>query len=167
MGTPSGIPEQPVLIVGPCSAEVSVLCGSMRAEGWTLLIADDQDRASWLASIQRVALILIAGGSKAHEVADVIRPVSNAPLVVLGAPTPQSVISLVEAGVDAVIDPRAGDADVLARLGALLRRMDRALLQASASCEPANWPSTFSPERSRSTEWLCHSHPPNMPYWPF
>lgn len=126
MGTPSGIPEQPVLIIGPCSAEVTALCGSMRAAGWTLLIAEDQDRASWLASIQRVALILIAGSPKAHEVADVIRPVSNAPLIVLGAPTPQSVISLVEAGVDAVIDPRAGVDDVLARLGALLRRVDRA-----------------------------------------
>ncbi len=81
---------------------------------------------SWLASIQRIALILIAGGPDAHKVAEVIRPVSNAPLVVLGAPTPRSVISLVEAGVDAVIDPHAGDDDVLARLGALLRRVDRA-----------------------------------------
>jgi DNA-binding winged helix-turn-helix (wHTH) protein len=36
------------------------------------------------------------------------------------------VISLVEAGVDAVIDPRAGDDDVLALLGALLRRVDSA-----------------------------------------
>jgi two-component system KDP operon response regulator KdpE len=125
MGTPSGIPEQPVLIVGPCNTEVTALCGSMRAAGWTLLIAEDRDRASWLASIQKVALILIAGDPDAHEVAHVIRPVSNAPLVVLGAPTPQSVISLVEAGVDAVIDPRAGDDDVLARLGALLRRVDR------------------------------------------
>src|ERR1700728_4450819 len=126
MGTPSGIPEQPVLIVGPCNSEVTALCSSMRAAGWTLLIAEDRDRASWLASIQKVALILIAGDPDAHEVAHVIRPVSNAPLVVLGAPTPQSVISLVEAGVDVVIDPRAGDDDVLARIGALLRRVDRA-----------------------------------------
>jgi two-component system KDP operon response regulator KdpE len=126
MGIPSGIPEQPALIIGPCSAEITALCGSMGAEGWTLLIAEDLDRASWLASIQRIALILVAGGPNAHKVAEVIRPVSNAPLVVLGAPTPQSVISLVEAGVDAVIDPRAGDDDVRARLGALLRRVDRA-----------------------------------------
>jgi two-component system KDP operon response regulator KdpE len=125
MGTLSDIPTQPVLIVGPCNTEVTALCSSMRAAEWTLLIAEDRDRASWLASIQKVALILIAGDPDAHEVANVIRPVSNAPLVVLGAPTPQSVISLVEAGVDAVIDPRAGDDDVLARLGALLRRVDR------------------------------------------
>jgi two-component system KDP operon response regulator KdpE len=98
----------------------------MRAEGWTLLIAEDEDRASWLASIQKIALILIAGGPNAHKLAEIIRPVSNAPLVVLGAPTPQSVISLVEAGVDAVIDARNGDDEVLARLGALLRRVDSA-----------------------------------------
>jgi two-component system KDP operon response regulator KdpE len=98
----------------------------MRAEGWTLLIAEDEDRASWLASIQKIALILIAGGPNAHTLAEKIRPVSNAPLVVLGAPTPQSVISLVEAGVDAVIDARNGDDEVLARLGALLRRVDSA-----------------------------------------
>jgi two-component system KDP operon response regulator KdpE len=98
----------------------------MRAEGWTLLIAEDEDRASWLASIQKIALILIAGGPNAHKLAEIIRPVSNAPLVVLGAPTPQSVISLVEAGVDAVIDARNGDDEVLARLGALLRRVDGA-----------------------------------------
>ena len=100
IGTPSGVPEQPVLIVGPCTTEITELCRSMRAVGWTLLTAEDRDRASWLASIQKVALILIAGDPDAHEVAHVIRPVSNAPLVVLGAPTPQSVISLVEAGVD-------------------------------------------------------------------
>jgi DNA-binding response OmpR family regulator len=98
----------------------------MRALGWTLLIAEDVGRASWLASIQRIALILIAGGPDDNEVAVAIRPVSNAPLVVLGDPGPQSVISLVEAGVDAVLDPRAGDEDVLARLGALLRRVDGA-----------------------------------------
>ena len=126
MGTPSGIPEQPVLVIGPCGDEVTELCNAMRADGWTLLIAEDVDRARWLASIQRVALILIAGGPGEREVANAIRPVSNAPLVVLGDPAPQSVISLVEAGVDAVIDPRAGDDDVRARLGALLRRMDRA-----------------------------------------
>jgi DNA-binding response OmpR family regulator len=126
MGTPSGIPVQPVLVIGPCSAEVTGLCSTMRTAGWTLLIAEDVDRARWLASIQRVALILIAGGPGEREVANAIRPVSNAPLVVLGDPAPQSVISLVEAGVDAVIDPRAGEDDVRARLGALLRRMDRA-----------------------------------------
>jgi DNA-binding response OmpR family regulator len=125
-GIPAGIPEQPVLLVGPGSADITGLCGSMRAGGWTLLIAEDMDRAVWLASIQKIALILIAGGPNEHEVADAIRPLSNAPLVVLGDPTPQSVISLVEAGVDAVIDPRAGDEDVLARLGALLRRVDGA-----------------------------------------
>jgi DNA-binding response OmpR family regulator len=125
-GIPSGVPEQPVLVIGPCDAETTTLCGSMRAAGWTLLIAEDLDRASWLASIQKIALILIDGGPNTEVVAHAIRPVSNAPVVVLGSPTPQSVISLVESGVDAVIDARAGDDDVLARLGALLRRVDRA-----------------------------------------
>jgi len=126
LGTHSGIPEQPVLVIGPCSAEITELCGAMSARGWTLLIAEDLDRASWLASIQKVALILIAGGPAEIEAANAIRPVSNAPLVVLGDPAPQSVISLLEAGVDAVIDPRAGGDEVLARVGALLRRVDRA-----------------------------------------
>ena len=124
--TTASIPERPVLVIGPAGAEVTKLCSSMRAWGWTLLMAEDVDRATWLASIQKVALMLIVGGPDEHEVADAIRPVSNAPLVVLGDPAPQSVISLVEAGVDAVIDPRAGDDDVLARLGALLRRVDGA-----------------------------------------
>jgi two-component system KDP operon response regulator KdpE len=126
MSTVVGIPEQPVLVVGPCSAEISRLCETMRAGGWTLLVAEDMDRARWLASIQKVALILIADSHSEPDAANAIRPVSNAPLVVLGDPSPRSVISLVEAGVDAVIDPRAGDDDVLARLGALLRRVDRA-----------------------------------------
>jgi DNA-binding response OmpR family regulator len=125
-GIPAGIPEQPVLVIGPWDGEVTGLCATMRTGGWTLLMAEDVDRARWLASIQKVALILIAGSAGAREVADAIRPVSNAPLVVLGDPAPQSVISLVEAGVDAVIDPGAGDDDVLARMGALLRRVDRA-----------------------------------------
>jgi len=125
-GIPAGIPEQPVLVIGSCDGEVTRLCATMRTGGWTLLMAEDVDRARWLASIQKVALILIAGSAGARDVADAIRPVSNAPLVVLGDPAPQSVISLVEAGVDAVIDPGAGDDDVLARMGALLRRVDRA-----------------------------------------
>src|SRR6202161_1765114 len=104
IGTPSGVPEQPVLIVGPCTTEITELCRSMRAVGWTLLTAEDRDRASWLASIQNVALILIDRDPDADEGARLICAVSRAPRVVLGAPTPQSVISLVEAGVDIVID---------------------------------------------------------------
>ena len=115
--TAVGIPEQPVLVIGPCSAEVGRLCETMRAGGWTLVVAEDMDRARWLASIQKVALILITGSHDEPDAADAIRPVSNAPLVVLGDPSPRSVISLVEAGVDAVIDPRAGDDDVLAPAG--------------------------------------------------
>lgn len=125
LGSP---PQQPVLVVGPPgSADVAAVGAAMGDAGWTSIAAPDADRGRWLASIQKVALVVIAGDAdEARHAVDAIRPVSSAPLVVLGDASADTVVALIAAGVDAVIDAQAGGPEVVARLAALLRRSERA-----------------------------------------
>jgi DNA-binding response OmpR family regulator len=118
--------QQPVVVVGP-PGHTDALKTAMAGAGWTCLDAGDAERGRWLASIQKVALVLVTGeGDDVRRSVDAIRPVSTAPLVVLGHPSPETVVTLITAGVDAVIDRDAGAAEVLARLAALLRRSEGA-----------------------------------------
>jgi two-component system KDP operon response regulator KdpE len=121
-------PQQPVLLVGPPEDDDVVRLGAaMGQAGWTSLVAPDAERGRWLASIQKVALVVVAGNDGgARGAVDVIRPVSTAPLVVLGTPSADAVVELIAAGVDAVIDAHAGPTEVVARLAALLRRSEGA-----------------------------------------
>lgn len=121
-------PQLPVVLVGPPEADdVIRLDVAIRGAGWTSLLAPDAERGRWLASIQKVALVVVAGNDGgARGVVDVVRPVSSAPLVVLGTPSADAVVELIAAGVDAVIDAQAGPTEIVARLVALLRRSDGA-----------------------------------------
>ena len=80
---------------------------------------------SWLASIQRVSLVLVAGDATVvWPTVEAVRPVTMAPLVVLADASPTDVVTLVGAGVDAVVDPATGADEVFARVVALLRRSE-------------------------------------------
>jgi two-component system KDP operon response regulator KdpE len=120
------VPDQPVLLAGPAALWDSNGGRAWLDErGWSWTHAADGDRAGWLASIQKVALVLVTGDERSvWAVVEAVRPVTMAPLVVLAAPPPRSVVALVGAGVDAVIDPTAGAEEVFARVTALLRRSD-------------------------------------------
>jgi DNA-binding response OmpR family regulator len=115
-----------VLLAGPEDlwAESGILAW-LEAAGWSSAVAADPERASWLSSIQTQSLVLV-GGDDAHvwAMVNAIRPVTMAPLVVLGAPTPDTVVTLLGNGVDTVVDPASGLDDVFARVVALLRRSD-------------------------------------------
>jgi DNA-binding response OmpR family regulator len=119
-------PYQPVLLVGPDEIWDSTgVAACLEAAGWSSANACDPERASWLASIQKVSLVLVAGDSTllwATVVA--VRPVTMAPLVVLADVSPADVVALVGAGVDAVVDPATGADEVFARVVALLRRSE-------------------------------------------
>jgi two-component system KDP operon response regulator KdpE len=121
-------PQQPVLVVGsPDRTDVTTVRTAMREAGWTSIDAADAERGRWLASIQKVALVVIAGeGTGVRDAVAAIRPVSTAPLVVLGDASADAVIALIAAGVDAVIDADAGAPELVARLAALLRRSEQA-----------------------------------------
>ena len=75
--------------------------------------------ACWLASIEKVSLVLVAAdgaGETVWDLVDALRPLTMAPLVVATQTSSSTVVSLVTAGVDAVVDPRSGPDEVFARV---------------------------------------------------
>jgi len=119
-------PEQPVLLVGPSAVWDSTgVVAWMDARGWSWTSAEGPERARWLASIQKVSLVFVAGDeATVWSVVEATRPVTMAPMVVLANPSARSVVSLLGAGVDGVVDPSSGAEEVFARVVALLRRSD-------------------------------------------
>lgn len=119
------VPDQPVLLAGPPVAwEATGVLGWLADHGWSWTVAADPDRARWLASIQRVSAVLVAGPDRLVWTAvSAIRPATMAPMVVLGSASDQ-VVSLLEAGVDSVVDPARGPEELFARLVGVLRRSD-------------------------------------------
>jgi DNA-binding response OmpR family regulator len=120
------VPDQPVLLIGPASAwEASGITGWLEASGWSWTLAPDAERGRWLASIQKIALVLVAGeDAEVWAIVEATRPITMAPMVVLANPSSSSVCSLVRVGVDAVVDPASGAEEVFARVVGLLRRSD-------------------------------------------
>ncbi|HEX5587006.1 MAG TPA: winged helix-turn-helix domain-containing protein [Acidimicrobiia bacterium] len=119
-------PNQLVLLVGsPESWEAIGVDTWISAAGWSSTQAADLDRAVWLATIQKLSLVLVTGDEHTvWELVEAIRPLTMAPLVVVSTIEPRNVVALVGAGVDAVIDPVRGAEEVFARVVALLRRSD-------------------------------------------
>lgn len=120
------LPDHPVLLAGPAATWDGLgVTAWLDAHGWAWTHAPDAERARWLASIQKAALVLVAGDEPSvWSIVEATRPVTMAPMVVLAAPAPSGVVSLVGVGVDAVVDPAAGAEEVFARVQALLRRSD-------------------------------------------
>ena len=120
------VPDQPVILVGPSATwEAFGVTAWLEERGWSWTHAADAERARWLTAIQKVSLVLVAGDERTvWTIVEAIRPVTMAPLVVLARPAPAGVVSLVGAGVDAVVDPTCGAEEVFARVVALLRRSD-------------------------------------------
>jgi DNA-binding response OmpR family regulator len=119
-------PDRPVLLAGPEAlwADSGILAW-LETAGWSSAVAADPERASWLSSIQKQSLVLVGGTDpEVWSMVEAIRPATMAPLVVLGAPKPDAVVTLLGQGVDAVVDPASGLDDVFARVVALLRRSD-------------------------------------------
>jgi DNA-binding response OmpR family regulator len=119
-------PDHPVLLVGPAAVWDSTgIAACLEAAGWASTAALEPERAAWLASIQKVSLVLVAGDDAlVWSTVEAVRPVTMAPVVVLAEVTPDEVVSLVGAGVDAVFDPTTGADEVFARVVALLRRSE-------------------------------------------
>ena len=119
-------PDEPVLLVG--SKEAFESCGVARRleeRGWPWAHADDADRARWLASIQRIALVVATGEvATVRPVILAVRSATRAPVAVLGAFGSQGVIHVLADGADAVIDPAGDPEEVFARITAVLRRAD-------------------------------------------
>jgi DNA-binding response OmpR family regulator len=125
MGPRPIAPDEPVLRI--CANDWwdrSGLEGSMAAAGWTWISAEDVDRARWLASIRRVALVLIVGDHTFRwQAIEALRDRTGAPLAVV-ADDPAEVIALVDAGVDLVVPSSEPSETLLARLSALIRNAD-------------------------------------------
>src|SRR3954454_12990545 len=121
------IPEQPVLLVGaPAWWEARGVIGWLESSGWSWTSAVDADGAGGLASTQPVSVVMVSGDKPmVWSVIEATRPVTMAPLVVLASPAEGEVVSLVSAGVDAILDPSYAVGEMFARVVALLRRSDQ------------------------------------------
>jgi DNA-binding response OmpR family regulator len=121
-------PDQAVLLVGPPELWATTgIAARIESAGWTATSAADLDRACWLATIQRLSLVLVAGSpAQVAETVEALRPLTTAPLVVVATASSGAVVALVGAGVDAIVDPERGVEEVFARVVALLRRADHA-----------------------------------------
>ncbi len=117
-------PNQPVLLIGPADRfEESGVDAWLHAHGWPAVRAEAIERATWLACIQRLSIVMVAGDDPA-AVLDAIRPVTSSAVVILGRPPTDEVVALLSAGADAVVDPSSGPEEVFARVIALIRRID-------------------------------------------
>jgi DNA-binding response OmpR family regulator len=119
-------PNAPVLLVGAAARwKAAGVCEWLERNRWSSVHADTPERARWLASIQKVSLVLVAGaGGPVWEAVQATRAVTMAPVVVLADPPPSDVVALVAGGVDAVVSPSADPEELFARVVALLRRSD-------------------------------------------
>jgi DNA-binding response OmpR family regulator len=118
-------PDEPVLLVGaePWWVERG-LERSMIAAGWTWIVAEDVDRARWLASIRRISLVIVAGERDFRwRTIEAVRDLAAAPLAVV-ADDAEEVIALVTGGVDLVVSSSDPSEAVLARMSAIIRRAD-------------------------------------------
>lgn len=120
-------PDDPVLLVGP--AGIFDACGfsaRLAARRWSYVHAVDAQRARWLTSIQRIALVVVAGDAdRVRSVLDAVRSVTRAPVAVLGTFAPTAVVRLIEAGADAVVGSTGDPDEIFARIVTVLQRADR------------------------------------------
>src|SRR4051794_14471720 len=100
-GTPEDLPRPaPPARPGPLAGPEALWADSgilawLEAAGWSSAMAADPERASWLSSIQKQSLVLVGGtDAEVWQMVEAIRPATMAPLVVLGAPTPDAVVTL-------------------------------------------------------------------------
>jgi two-component system KDP operon response regulator KdpE len=118
-------PDEPVLRVGPERWWASSgLDRAMTAAGWRWVTAEEVDRARWLASIRRVALVVVAGDHAFRwRAIEAVRDLADAPLAVV-ADDPEEVRALVAAGVNLVMPGSEPSDTQLARLSAIVRSAD-------------------------------------------
>ena len=129
-------PDHPVLLVGARSAFAAWgIEAWLEVHSWPTAWAENAERAKWLASIQRTSAVVVAGDIQAMwGLVQAVRAVTDGPLVVLADPPTGTVVDLVAAGVDAVVNPDAGAEDVFARIIALYCAVDTAATM-QARCE--------------------------------
>jgi two-component system, OmpR family, KDP operon response regulator KdpE len=119
------VPNQPLLLIGPsASFQESGVSRWLVTHGWPSAWAEDAERAKWLACIQKISMVLVAGeAGSVGRVVRSMRPITGVPIVVLGDPPALGVVDLVTSGADAVIDPTRGPDETFARVTALVRRL--------------------------------------------
>jgi DNA-binding response OmpR family regulator len=97
----------------------------LESHGWSSTTAADTERARWLASIQKLSLVLVCGDDRFKWSAlEAVRPVTMAPVVLVGEPSASQVVAMMAAGADAIVDPNDNPAELFARVSGLLRRSD-------------------------------------------
>jgi DNA-binding response OmpR family regulator len=131
---PPGQGRRAVVIVGQRPGDTERRVHSLVGDiGWVPVRALDEDNIAWAASVHHPAAIVVVGGSEDWTVRTVrtVRAASEAVVVVLGRLDTLRTVHVLAAGADTVVPEDTRDAELLARLFALVRREPGAVDQAS------------------------------------
>ncbi|MGW0044569.1 winged helix-turn-helix domain-containing protein [Rhodococcus sp. NPDC003348] len=120
------IPRQRLAIVGAAADHPSVQAAQRSAEklGWPYLLVTDRTEAVWAITVNKPALVVVAGGETPVCLEDVtaIRNGYKGPIVMLDNLSPSTTVSALVTGADTVLSPDLRDDELGARLLALVRR---------------------------------------------
>ena len=118
-------PDAPVLLVGANAWWDRTGFGDvLGVHGWTWVSASDTARARWLASIRRIALVVIAGDTRfCRDALGEIRPLTEVPIVAV-TDGERETLDLLRTGADLVAESGDSNEVLLARLLATFRRSD-------------------------------------------
>jgi DNA-binding response OmpR family regulator len=94
------------------------------ADGWDCVVANDVDRAQWLASVRNFGLIVIAGQTLRwnREALATVRPLTVSPILALSPDLAEAQASLLKLGADIVLDADCGDDLFRSAIQSLVRR---------------------------------------------
>ena len=92
--------------------------------GWTCIVAQDMDRARWLASVRKFGLIVIAGQTArwSREALKLLRPLTVTPILALSPEGDEVLASLLRIGADGVLSDHCGAELFSSTAQALVRR---------------------------------------------
>jgi two-component system phosphate regulon response regulator PhoB len=122
----SSVPAGTALVCAEpgCRGAADSVTGILRRHGWTSSVADDLDRARWLASVRQQHAVIIAGSTARWTLQAVmtIRAVTTVPVLVLADFGFEAQPRLFESGADMVAMSGANEAWLVAAVTALVRR---------------------------------------------
>jgi two-component system KDP operon response regulator KdpE len=123
-GSPGGAASGTALVCGEIATAADGLERTITADGWKCVVAQNVERAGWLASVRNFRLVVLVGESPAWcaEVLAAVRPRTPTPILVM-SPLPDEQPRLLDLGADMVLGTGC-DKDLLrSAIQAMVRRV--------------------------------------------
>lgn len=121
------VPRKRLIIVslGPVSEVAASIVRMAQRLEWPTLTVTELDKVTWATSVNKPALVVVAGNGQLQEnmaVIEAVRNTGKCPVVVIDDLSSQGVMKTLVAGADTVIGTEIREDELAARLLALMRR---------------------------------------------